>query len=571
MKRRRDRFFRNQHLALGLIGPPFCRYLHWLGDRFMRDTQRFRVLSEQTLARILELNGRTAWGRDHDLDGPSPRQVFDSLPTTTYADYVPYVDRIAAGEPNVMTADPVVSLAMTSGTTGPPKLIPVTQRKSRLTGKILATGIGMALRGGELKTMRGPFMTIMTEHESGTTDGGIPIGAATTGGYKRMGRVAELIFSSPPAVARIADQASARYLHMLFALREERLWTIVAFFPATLLFALRHMHEQVDSLLRDLGDGTISRDLNITAEMRAELQRRLTPQPRRARNLRRLFDGGRFGVSDIWTDMGAVLTVTGGAFRFYADQLQPFLGDAKVFSPIYSASEGTFGFGYSCDEPFYLLLPILNYIELLPVENADEASARPIPAWQAEPGREYETVITTFAGLVRYRLHDIVRVVRFQGETPIIEFIERCGQVVDIVGEKTAEHHVVAAIDAACQTLDQSLVDYVIGPDSEHTPARYALAIEEWQGDSRDHTRARGFVRAVDAALRRIAPDYDEECQLGTLAPMSIVLLRAGAFERLREKGVASGGAASQIKTPHVVPDPGFITREFGRDILMRD
>ena len=89
------------------------------------------------------------------------------------------------------------------------------------------------------------------------------------------------------------------------------------------------------------------------------------------------------------------------------------------------------------------------------------------------------------------------------------------------------------------------------------------FSIEEWHGDYENYRQARWFVGEVDAALRRIAPDYDEERELGTLGPMALLLLRAGAFERLRAKGVASGGPASQIKTPHVVPDPGFIRREF--------
>ncbi|NIR61130.1 MAG: GH3 auxin-responsive promoter family protein, partial [Gammaproteobacteria bacterium] len=71
---------------------------------FMQDTARFRAVSEATLSEILALNANTAYGRDHGLDGPAARQVFESLPTTTYADYMPYVERIAAGEQNVMTA-----------------------------------------------------------------------------------------------------------------------------------------------------------------------------------------------------------------------------------------------------------------------------------------------------------------------------------------------------------------------------------------------------------------------------------------------------------------------------------
>jgi len=551
-------------------GPLASWTLRQAGNRFYRRTERFRAISDRTLEQILKLNGCTEYGQQRGLDGPSPRRVFDSLPATTYADYIPYVQRIAAGEQNILTAEPVIFFSTTSGTTGPPKLIPVTQRKMRMTGMCLATGIGMAIRAGVLKPMRGPFLTIMTEHVSGTTAGGVPKGSATTGGYKRMGKIADLIFSSPPEVARVADQTAARYLHLLFALSERNLWTIVAFFPATLLFALRDLHHSVDSLLRDLAEGTISRDLDISAQTRLALQQRLAAEPARARELLALLEQDRFTVGNIWRDMGSILTVTGGAFRFYADQLQPFLGSARVFSPIYSASEGTFGFGYSAENPYYLLLPVLNYVELLPVEAAADPQCLPIPAWQAEPGRKYEVVVTTFDGLVRYRLQDIVRVIGFEGQTPVIEFIERCGQVIDIVGEKTAEHHVVEAIAAASRSMDEPLVDYFVAPDTETTPARYVLAIEEWRGEPTTHERAVEFVRLLETDLRRTAADYDEERALGTLGPMGLVLLRRGAFERLRRQRIAAGSSASQVKTPHIVIDPGFLAREFASEILVR-
>ncbi len=67
-----------------------------------------------------------------------------------------------------------------------------------------------------------------------------------------------------------------------------------------------------------------------------------------------------------------------------------------------------------------------------------------------------------------------------------------------------------------------------------------------------------------------IASDYAEELELGTLAPMGLVLLRPGAFARLRERRTEVGATDSQIKTPHVVPDPAFIEREFHEDVLSR-
>jgi hypothetical protein len=246
------------------------------------------------------------------------------------------------------------------------------------------------------------------------------------------------------------------------------------------------------------------------------------------------------------------------------------LGNVAIFSPVYSASEGTMGFGFSADQPYYLMLPTLAYIELLPIDEMDDPLARPIAAWQAERGCSYEVVITTLAGFTRYRLHDIVRIIDFHGQTPVFEFIERRGQIIDIVGEKTAEHHISAAIEAACHVVQAPMVDFFVTPDTEQTPGRYLLAVENWH-DSPGHAQeAREFLRTVEAALRRIAPDYDEERELGTLACMAIVLLKPGAFERYREQRIMAGVSASQLKTAHVIPDPGFLRREFQHEVNSR-
>ena len=532
-------------------------------DKFIRQTVQFETSSRDMLKQILTLNRGTEFARRCGLDGPNPQRVFESLPTTTYADYEPYIERLANGEQNVLCGEPVVYFSTTSGTTGPPKMIPVTRRHMRMSVGEKLKSMGLGVREGFLKPMRGPLMTIMTEHLSGRTKGGLPKGAATTGGFKELGRIADMVLSSPVEVTRVHDQTAARYLHLLFGLRHERLWTILAFFPATILFTLRDLQTHAEPLLRDLADGTINPELDLPTETRGHLLQRLRPDRDRARALTAVLENECFTVPNIWPHMGCILTATGGSFRFYADQLQPFLGDVPVFSPIYAASEATIGFGFSVNQPYYLTVPDHAYIEFLPLGQTDDPQALPIPAWQAEPGCSYEVIVTNLAGFLRYRMHDIVRVVEFHGQTPVIEFVERQGQIIDVIGEKTAEHHIVEAIEAACHAVNEPLVDYFVTPDSGQNPACYVLAIEGWQSGSNSAQLNQDFLEAVEAALRKIAPDYDEERELGTLGPMEMVLLRQGAFQRSRERRIAAGASASQIKMRHIIPDPGFIRREY--------
>ena len=65
---------------------------------------------------------------------------------------------------------------------------------------------------------------------------------------------------------------------------------------------------------------------------------------------------------------------------------------------------------------------------------------------ELEPGQIYELVITTLSGLCRYRIGDIVKVVRFHNQCPVIEFQYRQGQLLNMRSEKCSETMLYEAI-----------------------------------------------------------------------------------------------------------------------------
>ncbi|MFO7172159.1 MAG: GH3 auxin-responsive promoter family protein [Bacillota bacterium] len=577
-----------QPLLLQLAAPVLAPAFGLRAERTLREATAARAVAERTLQRILALNGDTEWGRRWGLHRPGARDAFAVMPVTTYDDYIPYIGRVAAGEKGVLTREPVTYLAVTSGTTGPQKRIPVTERQARILVSSLVTPIVLAWRAGYLGPLRGRVLLILTEQVSGTTPGGIPLGAITSGGLRKALWLEQLTCTSPLPVLRVQDQAAARYLHLLFALGEERLWAIISFFPATLLFTLRDLHARAYELLRDLADGTLTRSLDLPRQARDEIRSLLRPNPERARALSRLYEQGRFTVRDIWPEVGLVFTAGSGPFAFYVEQLRPYLGGVPVFSPTYAASEGAIGIGLAPDRPGYVLLPSAAYHEFLPLEEADSPDPRPLPLWQVEPGQAYEVVLTTYAGLTRYRLGDVVRVLGWHGEAPVVDFVERRGQVLNVVGEKTSEAHVTAAFQAACREVGAAVVDYLVTVDPEHTPARYLLLFEELAPGRWADPQVRGadpqaqgadphprrvdparLLAAFDAHLQRVAPDYGASVRMGELAPMAARVLRPGAFERYRARRVAAGAPMDQVKVPHVVPDPEFARRHFGQEIVM--
>jgi auxin responsive GH3 gene family len=548
--------------VLGAVLGAGVRAMAW---SFTRSAMDAEAQSRRTLTRILALNGGTEFGRRHGLDGRLAESAFDRLPLTTYEDYRPYVERIAAGEQGLLTADAIDYFLVTSGTTGTPKLVPTTARQSRLMRRHMLAPLGLALRERVMAPMTGRWMFLITTPPTVPTPGGVARGTVSNAVVSQMKRVFDRVLSSPPLVLQTTGQSVSRYLHFLFALRDERLWSIVGLYPSFLLNGFRELVSHAPEFLRDLADGTLSERVAVTEERRGALRRLLGRHPARARALTLVLERGPFTARAIWPRLTAVLTANSGAWRFYTEQLRPYLGGVPILSPAYAASEGIVGVGLPREQPGYAVSPRGAYVEFLPAEEVERPGARPRNLREVEIGRVYEVVLTTYTGLCRYRLGDLVKVLGWYGRTPVVDFVERRGQLLDVAGEKVTEAQVVQAFEAACREISVPLVDFVVTIDGDSLPARYLLLLERASGagPARDEDLVR-LLAAFDAELRARTL-YDFARKTGALLPMAALVLERDSFERFNQHRLRLGASAQQLKTPHVVSDPTFATRYFSR------
>jgi hypothetical protein len=169
-------------------------------------------------------------------------------------------------------------------------------------------------------------------------------------------------------------------------------------------------------------------------------------------------------------------------------------------------------------------------------------------------------VITNHAGLYRYRLGDVVRIVDFAGTTPVFEFDHRRGNVLDLVGEKTTEQHFRSAFaQLAREQLggEAGLTDFTIYPEIGTLPYRYVAYAE---------LSARATVSGVallaarlDALLASENPSYATLGRAnGRLDPVDLRLVRPGTFEQLiaLQREQAAGINANQVKVPKLLRNP---------------
>ena len=112
-------------------------YLAWLRSRlrhFVGDAVHAREIQRNTLLAKVGRNANSQFGRDYGFaDIRSVADFRARVPVMTYDDHRPYIEKVLNGDTTAMFAPgtKVLLFAMTSGTTGEPKRLPITSELFR--------------------------------------------------------------------------------------------------------------------------------------------------------------------------------------------------------------------------------------------------------------------------------------------------------------------------------------------------------------------------------------------------------------------------------------------------------
>ncbi|WPB75339.1 GH3 auxin-responsive promoter family protein [Archangium violaceum] len=518
-----------------------------------RDTGR---VNADTLRAILHHNRDTEVGRRHGF--ATLRTVEDyqrALPLITYEPMRPAMERMARGEQNILTAERLEYLGVTSGTTGQRKLLPVTG--STLRAFQQASLIGQGVVAGKVPATQRPSrgMILMNAVLQERSEGGLLTGALTAISTHRLGRAAALLFTSPPDVYRMRTHAEALYLHLLFGLRERALGFLMVPFASGLLDMVHVLERRGSELLEDLARGVVRPELNLEPEQRRRIQAQLRPDPERARELAPLLQQGPQGLlRRLWPQLSFVSSIAGASFSLYTRQLAPYLEGVPLSASLYASTESIVGVPLELEQAVYCLLVGVAFFEFIPEQDLDAASPRTVLPEQLVEGESYELVLTTRAGLYRYRMGDVVRIVGRFHQAPLMEFLYRRGALLNLMGEKTSEHAARQSLEEALATEGLSPADYSAVEETEELPGRYAFFVELQDAGAHAKEPERSS-RALEEALCRNNPFYAVMRGYDRLGAAVLHRVEAGTFQAMREVLVRRGGSPTQVKVPRVVRD----------------
>src|SRR5262245_2296482 len=103
--------------------------LQWRLQRFRRDARRARDIQRRILLRKVRRHAASDFGRNFGFARVRTVDDFRSqVPILTFEDHRPYIARVMSGDVGALFAPgtEILMFAITSGTTGEPKRLPIT-------------------------------------------------------------------------------------------------------------------------------------------------------------------------------------------------------------------------------------------------------------------------------------------------------------------------------------------------------------------------------------------------------------------------------------------------------------
>ena len=541
------------------VGTTFQNFLRiWLkhsnADHFDDCTWRPGAAQWDKLSDICNRNAGTEFGQKHGFD--RIRSVADyraAVPPQTYDSLAPWIDRATAGESNVLTADAPLMFATTSGTTGAAKYIPVTP------SYLHEYSHGIHVHTYRLfcdfpDALEGRLLVSSSNDEEGRTAGGVPFGAISGYLTRTQPGLLRRYFAPPYEVCRIKDIESKYYLTLRHALAADIRATITPN-PSSLLLLAQAMQRHADELIEDIHRGTVN-PAYLPADAAPGLTDGLAPEPRRAAELAACARAtGRLLPAEAWPNLRVISCWKGGTMPLYLRKLPEYFGDVPVRDMGYMATEGRGSTPLVNSGAAGVLNVTTHFFEFVPAEQRDRVDPDFLTGEELEPDQEYFVYLTTSAGLYRYDINDIIRVVDFYRRTPVIQFVRKGQGISSITGEKLTEAQVTAAlvdvVDRGGFDLDHVTASVEWGDPPSY--AFYCESVDRWPEE-----RCSRFLRVLDGALSARNIEYEAKRSSRRLGMPVFKQVAAGSFTALRQQRVAAGAPEAQVKIPHLSTDMRF-------------
>ena len=494
---------------------------------------------------VVRKNMDTRFGKEHRFNEIDSYKKFTQfVPIQTYDSLRPYFEEQEATKENIISAEQPIMYAVTSGTTGASKYIPILKETIRRNKKHQKLFTYSQYKDNP-STFSGKILGIVSPAIEGYTEFGTPYGSVSGVLYKNIPSIMKSKYVLPVEVFSVEDYELKYKLILRIALAYKDVTYLVSANPSTFLMLHSQVNRYFDEFVDDLEQGIFREHDKLSAEVQKSITPKLKSNKRRAEELRELYAQKRaISFADIWPFLQTVVTWTGGSCGIALDAVRQGLPQStKVVELGYMATEvrGTI----TIDTNNNLGLPTIqdNFFEFAEREKWDNDEREFLTIDQLSNSKEYYVFITTGSGLYRYHINDVLRVTGKIEETPTFQFRQKGKGATSITGEKLYECQVLEAVNSAEREFNFTSVFFIMLADT--TSANYELFLEITGELNHPLEKIREYIESM---ICRSNIEYASKSASGRLKALTLKYVENGTGELFKKKCLEDGQKESQFK-----------------------
>lgn len=443
----------------------------------------------------------TVFGKEHGFSNIKTYDEYKKqVPVRDYEDFKKYIERIIAGERDVLWKGLPIYFSKTSGTTSGTKYIPITKESI----------------SNHINSARNAILSYIQE----------------TGNSKFVD--GKMIFlSGSPVLDRSKKIPTGRLSgivnhHVPGYLRTNQM-------PAYNTNCIEDWEKKVDAIV----DETVTENMTLISGIPPWVQMYFD----------KLIAKTGKPVKDIFPDFS--LFIYGGVnFEPYRAKLEQSIGKKMDSIELFPASEGFFAYQDSQNENGLLLL--LNegiFYEFIPASEYFNENPTRLSIADVELGVNYALVVSSNAGLWAYSIGDTVK---FVSKNPCRVIVSgRIKHFTSAFGEHVIAEEVEAALKTASEKYKAEVLEFTVAP--QVSPPEEGLPYHEWfVAFAKEPENKEQFAQLMDETLQKKNVYYKDLIKGNILKPLVVRYLQPDAFVQYMKSQGKLGG---QNKVPRLTND----------------
>lgn len=418
-------------------------------------------VQEELLLGLIETAKDTEFGKQHGFSSIKTYTDFSSrVPISNYEEYHELIERSRQGEHNIFWPKPIKWFAKSSGTTsGKSKFIPVSSE---------------SLEDCHYAASKDLLCLYLNNNENSQL---------FTGKSLRLGGSKELYRENGTA---FGDLSAILIDNMPF-------WAEYSSTPSNRVSLMSEWETKMAAIVNETINENVTSLAGVPSWMLVLLNNVLEKTDKNS-------------LFDIWPNL-EVYFHGGVSFNPYLEQYRNILPkkDFKYYE-IYNASEGFFAIqDKNHSSELLLMLDYGIFYEFIPMDTYGTPNEKIIPLSEVEKNKNYAVIITTNAGLWRYKIGDTVR---FTSISPYrIKVSGRTKHHINVFGEELIIENAEDALKKVCKKTQSEIVDYTAAPIFMEGKEKGA---HEWLIEFKTPPKDINYFNELfDNALKSLNSDYE--------------------------------------------------------------